>query len=359
MNEITGELSVRERIDRDGPDAIRELTFEWSISQTSPSTTPVQIAAGTTRIPVTDINDNVPSFSRQFYHVNLTEKNTKDQILLDIPCSDADDDGNEKCDVRISKTGSYLIDDTKLIALAGEVHYDPAQNHETIEVFTVDRPKLAMNVHTGHAVVVITVLPRNDHAPSWTFPPMKDGIQFLPLSIREDIADKTTVTVFKASDDDDHSQLSFRLTTEFQSESTDNPPTIFLLNSNTGEMVTSTEDEFVPSFLHGSYNLNISVSDGKYTTFGTIEINILPVNKHRPEFDKSWYVVSDNSQRDILLEFEVEDKDKISNITILFSENKMNENRENNWVMGEFLRGLLRRWSFLTQVDVRQCPNQL
>ena len=51
--------------------------------------------------------------------------------------------------------------------------------------------------------------------PVWTHPQLMDKFQFLPISIEDGIRDGSTITVFKANDADRHSDLVFKLNTNF------------------------------------------------------------------------------------------------------------------------------------------------
>ena len=110
------------------------------------------------------------------------------------------------------------------------------------------------------------------------------------------------------------------------------PTRAFSVNLKTGELVTYSPDDIVGIFLHDSYNLNMSVSDGRHTTFGTIEIKVFSINKYKPEFNQLWYVVSYTPIGGTVLEFKVKDRDEVSNITVQFFENEFSIDREEDWV---------------------------
>ena len=83
------------------------------------------------------------------------------QVLLDIPCYDADAGGNGECEVRLSgdedADARFKIEGTELIAMADKIHYDPANNPIAVKVLAVDKPPKGNIVRHGHTTVFVTV----------------------------------------------------------------------------------------------------------------------------------------------------------------------------------------------------------
>ena len=83
------------------------------------------------------------------------------QVLLDIPCYDADAGGNGECEVRLSgdedADARFKIEGTELIAMADTIHYDPANNPIAVKVLAVDKPPKGNIARHGHTTVFVTV----------------------------------------------------------------------------------------------------------------------------------------------------------------------------------------------------------
>lgn len=84
------------------------------------------------------------------------------------------------------------------------------------------------------------------------------------------------VTIVKASDPDDVDQNNLKYTIVAGNEQQ-----TFSMNSETG-IITLTN---LANFGSGNIILNVSVSDGVYTNFARLKVELLPANLHSPEFD--------------------------------------------------------------------------
>ena len=224
-------------------------------------------------ILVLDVNDCPPEFSQDSYNISISEAAPFGTELLRLTARDNDTGINQK--IRYSIENRTGIEDNS----ADLFHIDPEEgivylkrslDHETADshhftVVATDRgvPSLSSTAH-----VWLTVVDMNDNPPRFDQPSYS-------CFLSEEAERGQFVTVLSASDpdlSDDHLMYTIVGGNEQQTYSIDQLTGILSLIN-----MQNFADEKMSV-------LNVSVSDGVYTSFARVKIDILPANRHAPKF---------------------------------------------------------------------------
>lgn len=168
--------------------------------------------------------------------------------------------------------------------IEGVVYLKKSLDHETLNshhftVIAMDKgvPSLSSTSH-----VWVTVLDMNDNPP-------KFEQQSYSCGISEHANRGQFVTVVSASDPDyvDHNGLSYTI-------AQGNDLQTYYIDSSTGIITLVNMQNFADKHITV---LNVSVTDGVYTSFTRVKINILPANLHNPTFTHISYDVKVNENQ--------------------------------------------------------------
>ncbi|XP_044007072.1 fat-like cadherin-related tumor suppressor homolog isoform X2 [Aphidius gifuensis] len=221
-------------------------------------------------ILVQDVNDCPPEFTQDSYNVSVSEAASFGTSILKVSSRDNDTDINQKVMYTIKNDSVNSNDYFHIDTDEGIIYLKRSLDHETHEshhftIIATDRgiPPLSSTSH-----VWVTVIDMNDNPPKFEQPSYT-------CSLSEDAERGQFVTIVTASDPDYiDEKLIYTIVggNEQQTYSIDQTTGIITLINmqNFGEQKLTI--------------LNISVSDGVYTSFTRVKIDILPANKHNPKF---------------------------------------------------------------------------
>lgn len=226
-------------------------------------------------ILVLDVNDCPPEFSQDSYNISVSEAALFGTELLRLSARDND--------TGINKQIRYTIEN-KTVEEHGEnsfdlFHVDPEEgivylkrslDHETADshhftVVATDRgvPSLSSTAH-----VWLSVIDMNDNPPKFEQPSYS-------CFLSEEAERGQFVTVLSASDPDLYDdKLTYTIVGG-------NDQQTYSIDQSTGIVTLINMQNFADEKMS---MLNVSVSDGVYTSFARVKIEILPANRHRPRF---------------------------------------------------------------------------
>ncbi|XP_055855772.1 fat-like cadherin-related tumor suppressor homolog isoform X2 [Episyrphus balteatus] len=228
-------------------------------------------------IMVLDVNDSPPEIEHDTYNISVSEGSPFGTSLLKINARDNDTGANGQITFAIdSSHQNNSSENFHLDPLEGILYLKKSLDHEmqSVHHFTVIATDGGSPSLTSTAHVWVSVIDINDNAPKFEEPSYT-----CVLSVHAKRGQ--FVISVKASDPDyvDHANLVYKIAqgNEMQTFDIDSSTgTITLLNMNNfAEQQTTT--------------LNVSVTDGIYTSFTRVKINILPGNLNSPVFTQPSY----------------------------------------------------------------------
>lgn len=231
------------------------------------------------KIMVLDVNDSPPEFEHDSYNVSVSESALPGTSILQVLAHDNDQGINQKIQYTIetdyhnnnNPENSNLdhelfnIDpDDGTIYLKRQLDHETATRHH-VTVIATDKgiPPLSSTAH-----VWINVIDVNDN------PPQFEQTSF-GCSLSEDSERGQFVAVLSASDPD----LSDRRL--IYSIVGGNEQQTYSIDPYTGVILLTNMQNFADEKLTA---LNVSVTDGVFTSFARVKIEILPANRHHPKF---------------------------------------------------------------------------
>nr|CAD7397014.1 unnamed protein product [Timema cristinae] len=247
-------------------------------------------------VKVLDTNDNPPEFEQSSYVCFLSEDATRGQFVTMVAASDPDDvdldnlvyaimDGNrlqifsidpatginQLVRYEIHKDSSNSSEYFHIDPEDGSIYLKRYLDHELSEShhFTVFAADEGLSSLFSTAHVWVKVLDTNDNPPEFE---QSSYVCFLS----EDATRGQFVTMVTASDPDyvDLDNLVYAIMDG-------NRLQIFSIDPATGVITLRNLQNFVDPREH---TLNVSVTDGVYTSFARVKIELLPANKHNPSF---------------------------------------------------------------------------
>lgn len=236
-----------------------------------------QVARTVVIVSVTDINDNKPHFVANPYRVSIPENIKVGSKVLRVFAEDLDGTNNGQIlydFTRINKRESkfFVVDQhtgwiTTVAPLDREVSDSLA-----LSVRATDRGEVTQL--SGHTAVHVTVLDVNDSPPKFT-------PKIFEFFVREDALIGQEVGTLTASDKDLNSDIYFFIMSG-------DPQTKFGIEQKTGKVFvhSSLDRESV-----AAYTLNVSASDGLFTSFATLNITVLDANDNPPVCTQSISIV--------------------------------------------------------------------
>lgn len=231
----------------------------------------------TVDLMIQDVNDNAPVFGQFAYNATLTEASLIGTPVLQVVATDADSDNNKIVQYQIvqdtfNSTDYFHIDGTSGLILTARLLDHEVIQQCSLKVRATDNgfPPLSSEV-----LISIFVTDVNDNPPVFN--------QLIYESYVSELAPRGHfVTCVQASDADssDFDGLEYSILSG-------NDRTSFVMDSRSGIITLSNHRK---QRMETMYSLNVSVSDGLYTSTAQVHIQILGANLYSPVFTQSIYV---------------------------------------------------------------------
>ncbi|KAJ8667841.1 hypothetical protein QAD02_009504, partial [Eretmocerus hayati] len=238
-------------------------------------------------ILVLDVNDCPPEFSQDSYNVSISEAALFGTELLRLIAHDNDTGANQQIRYSIQSSTTSTIagasnpeEDSTNISSTDLFHVDPDEgiiylkrslDHETapahhLTVVASDRgqPSLSSTAH-----VWVSVLDMNDNPPSFEQPSYS-------CVLSEEAERGQFVSALSASDPDDSDERSLSYSIVGGNEQQ-----TYSIHPRSGVLSLINMHSFAEE---KTSVLNVSASDGVYTSFARLRIDISPANRHAPQF---------------------------------------------------------------------------
>ncbi|CAG0921142.1 unnamed protein product [Notodromas monacha] len=229
-------------------------------------------------IRVTDVNDNPPVFSKLSYEASVSELRAVGAEILKVQASDRDEGMNgafryslEDISLDANSTTWFRVNPiTGLITLSRPLDHERMPVHRFHAVATDSgMPALSSSV-----TVWVTVDDVNDNPPVFE----KKSYTSMLLENAERGQFVTKVTAFDI-DDSDVGNLKYSIIEGNNAQT-------FLIDRTTGVVRLKNVQKFKNTT---SYVLNVSATDGVFTCYARLQIDLLSANKHEPRFSRSSY----------------------------------------------------------------------
>ncbi|KAB1272051.1 Protocadherin Fat 3 [Camelus dromedarius] len=226
---------------------------------------------------INDVNDNPPIFNQPTYNTTLSEASLIGTPVLQVVSTDADSENNKMVHYQIvqdtyNSTDYFHIDSASGLILTARMLDHELVQHCTLKVRATDNgfPSLSSEV-----LVHIYISDVNDNPPVFN--------QLIYESYVSELAPRGHfVTCVQASDADssDLDRLEYSILSG-------NDRTSFLMDSKSGVITLSNHRK---QRMEPLYSLNVSVSDGLFTSTAQVHIRVLGANLYSPAFSQSTYV---------------------------------------------------------------------
>uniref|UniRef100_A0A8C0GZS0 Cadherin domain-containing protein n=1 Tax=Chelonoidis abingdonii TaxID=106734 RepID=A0A8C0GZS0_CHEAB len=266
----TGVLSVISPLDYE-VNSVFKLTVRASDALTGAR------AEVTVDLIINDVNDNPPVFDHSAYNATLSEASLIGTPVLQVVATDADSENNKLIQYQIvqdsfNSTDYFHIDSTSGLILTARMLDHELLQQCSLKVRAADNgfPPLSSEV-----LVSIYVTDMNDNPPVFN--------QLIYESYVSELAPRGHfVTCVQASDADssDFDRLEYSILSG-------NDRTSFIMDSKSGIITLSNHRK---QRMEPMYSLNVSVSDGLFTSTAQVHIQILGANLYNPVFSQSIYV---------------------------------------------------------------------
>lgn len=228
---------------------------------------------------VDDANDNPPMFTKFSYNVSISESAPVGASIVKVSATDADVGLNAKLQYQIigNKSHFYISPDDGNIYLKSNLDHETERMHH----FTVMATDNGSPVLTSTAHVWVEVLDINDNKPIVS-PVFK-------ATIDENIEKGQFVTRIVANDPDssDTNKLRYQILSG-------NEHLAFAINETTGVVTAwNLKSKRGRKFIR-NFELNISVTDGVYSTTTSLLVAVKPANNYSPKFTRIFNNVAIN-----------------------------------------------------------------
>lgn len=233
---------------------------------------PALSSTNSLKVQVTDVNDNIPSFSPTLLKIDFAEGNYPGDKVLDVIATDADSGSNAELTYSITELAAVEL--FEIDANTGEVSVKTVLNREEREhyKFHVAAADKGVPSKTGTATVEINVLDRNDNDPKF----MLDDYSF---SVIENMAPLNPVGVVTVTDNDKGENAQVTLFVE-----PDNGK--FVIQNGTGTILSSISFDREKE---STYTFRLKAVDGgdpPRTSYVGVTINVLDENDNAPYVTK-------------------------------------------------------------------------
>ncbi|KAK6637236.1 hypothetical protein RUM44_007650 [Polyplax serrata] len=219
---------------------------------------------------VEDVNDCPPEFSQDLYNVSVSEATPFGTSVFRVTIRDNDTGINQKVRFDIQPDGTNVTDYFHIDQEEGSIFLKRALDHElqSSHHFAVVATDMGVPSLSSTAHIWVTVTDMNDNPPKFEQPSYN-------CRLSEHATRGQFITVVAASDPDyvDRDKLHYAIVGG-------NDHQIFAIDHSSGVITLIN----LQNFQETQYLLNVSVSDGVYTSFSRVRIEILPANLHNPTF---------------------------------------------------------------------------
>nr|XP_014352631.1 PREDICTED: protocadherin Fat 3 [Latimeria chalumnae] len=228
-------------------------------------------------IIILDINDNPPVFEKPMYKATLSEASMIGTPVLQVVAVDADSENNRIVRYQIVQDNYNTTDYFHIDSTSGLILTARMLDHEIIQQynFIVRGTDNGFPVLSSEVSVIVYLTDMNDNPPVFN--------QLLYESYVSELAPRGHfVTCVQASDADssDFDKLDYSILSG-------NDRMNFLMDSKRGIITLSNHRKQRAESL---YSLNVSVSDGVFTSTAQVHIRILGANLYSPVFSQNAYV---------------------------------------------------------------------
>uniref|UniRef100_A0A8C1N6L0 FAT atypical cadherin 3a n=1 Tax=Cyprinus carpio TaxID=7962 RepID=A0A8C1N6L0_CYPCA len=228
-------------------------------------------------VTVLDVNDNPPVFEQPSYKAVISESAMIGTAALQVLATDSDSEKNAAVRYQIIPDRPNSTDHFHIDSSSGLILTARSLDHETIQryVFLVKATDNGFPPLSSEVWVTVDVTDTNDNAPVFN--------QLLYEASISELAPKGHfVTCIQASDADrsDAARLQYGLVSG-------NERMLFELDAATGVLTLSGQRRVqrMPSTI----TLNVSVSDGVFTSTAQVHIRVERANLHAPQFTQGMY----------------------------------------------------------------------
>ncbi|XP_046330605.2 protocadherin Fat 3-like [Haliotis rufescens] len=316
INATSGQLTSRGRVDRDGVGGRQYLDQLLLWVQDSCG----QSVAVNLNITVLDINDNPPHFSEAVYYANITENGTSEYIVAILTVTDADSGSNGNVTLTLiegddSSNPVFTLDGGVLSGRSQRADYEagPSGHRYLLTIQATDTPDTDQPL-SSTCVVVVEIVPDNEHTPSWVYP--LPGETVATVEISESVGMGMSILTLAATDEDlgADGTLTFSVVSLTLANGSISPP-FFTLDSTSGLLQTALLLDCDPDTGGTEYfDLVVMVTDNgvpSKSSEKTIRLLVDDVNDNPPETDVREDVVvdCDKDVGDIITSINVTDAD--------------------------------------------------
>ena len=244
-----------------------------------------QIARTAVVVHVQDHNDNEPVFASNPYLVSVPENINVGSLVLRVFAEDLDHGKNGEVAYSFRGADQITLDTFNINKKTGWISTKGKLDREATESFVFNiraTDNGSPSRLSGDTSVHVTLLDVNDSTPKFSKP-------VYLASVKEDALIGQEVTTLVATDPDVNAALHYFIMSG-------DPKAMFNIERKTGRV-------FVQAPLDresiSRYQLNISASDGLFTSFVTLRINVLDANDNSPVCKLSLYTTRVSEDIDV------------------------------------------------------------
>ncbi|XP_052890694.1 fat-like cadherin-related tumor suppressor homolog [Anopheles moucheti] len=225
---------------------------------------------------VQDVNDCPPEIEQDSYNITISERAPFGTAILKVQAKDNDTGMNQVINYALQTDSKNTSEHFHMDPADGVIYLKKSLDHETLSHhhFTVVASDKGVPSLSSTAHVWISVMDMNDNPPKFEQPSYS-------CVLSEHASRGQFVTVVSASDPDyiDHDRLVYTI-------AQGNEQQTYGIDPVSGIITLVNMQNFAEK--HVSI-LNVSVTDGIYTSFTRVKITILPANLHNPVFEHMFY----------------------------------------------------------------------
>ena len=293
INPISGVITLDGSLDFE---STREYTFDVLALD---SGLPTLTGVAQVTVTVEDVNDNEPQFVGAPFSVSVSENTSISTPVLTVIATDADSSTNSEVEYSLLGDVPFSVEPTLgVIFVQQDLDYETNRSFN----FVVIAQDLGMPSLSTTAEVTVFILNVNDNSPVFIPPSFS-------FSATESSALQEQITAF----DGDGDALTFVESSGFGD--------IFEIDESTG--VLRSVDGFQFDFeLQEEYRLRVEVTDGMFSTFANVTIQVIDLNDLPPVFSQDIYeaVISEDTPVNMsVLQVVAMDEDRGTNAAIEYS----------------------------------------
>ncbi|XP_021704618.1 fat-like cadherin-related tumor suppressor homolog isoform X2 [Aedes aegypti] len=233
---------------------------------------------------VQDVNDCPPEIEQDSYNITVSERAQFGTAILKVQAKDNDTGINQVVTYALQTDSKNTSEYFHMDPTDGVIYLKKSLDHETLSHhhFTVIASDKGVPSLSSTAHVWVSVMDMNDNPPKFEQPSYT-------CVLSEHATRGQFVTVVSASDPDyiDHDRLTYTIAQGNELQTYD-------INPVSGIITLVNMQNFAEKHVT---ILNVSVTDGVYTSFTRVKITILPANLHNPTFEHLFYDVKVNENQ--------------------------------------------------------------